>query len=106
MRKSLLPILFTAALPLGGCTTSDMLGGLFGNDGRYGQGGQTFDAAAAEACAYEARRYGAASVSDVRQVSSSTMRVYGTIQTNNSYGRRAFQCDFREDGRITDFDID
>ena len=106
MRKSLLPILFAATLPLGGCTTYDVLGGLLGNDGYYGQGGQSFDAAAAEACAYEARRYGYANVTSVRQVSSRTMRVYGTIQANNDYARHSFECDFRDDGRITDFDID
>ena len=105
MRKSLI-LLATVPL-LGGCTTYDLLGSVLGNnDGYYGRGGQSFEGAAVDACTYEARRYGYANVTNARQVGDRTMRVYGTIQTNNSYQRRTFECDFRDDGRITDFDID
>ena len=115
MRKSVLPILFVALLPLGGCAyglggmggqdvLGRVLGGVLGGQGqRQGMGGQSFQDAAAESCANEARRYGNVSISDVRSQSSSTLRVTGVIDTNN--GRRGFACSFREDGRITDFDI-
>ena len=111
MRTSILALVCVAALPLGACTTygSNPLGSVLGSvlgagDPYYGQGGQTLEAAAAEACAYEARRYGYATVTGVRAQSSSTLRVSGYVQTGN-YGRRSFGCSFREDGRITDFDI-
>jgi len=112
MRKSLLALAAITVLPLGACTTygADPLGSVFGsvlgagNAPYYGQGGQTFESAAAEACAYQAQRYGYATVTNVRAQSSSTLRVSGYVQTNN-YGRRSFGCSFREDGRITDFDI-
>ena len=117
MRKSVLPILFVALLPLGGCTTGlggmggqDVLGSVLGSvlgGQRQGQGmgGQSFQDAAVEACANEARRYGMVNITDVRAQSSSTLRVTGTVNTNNGYNRRGFGCSFREDGRITDFDV-
>ncbi len=110
MRKSVL--LVAAFLPLAGCAYGlggqDVLGSVLGGvlGGNRAMGGQTFQDAAVEACANQARRYGSVSVSDVRQVNSSTMRVFGMINTSNYGGRRSFDCDFREDGRITDFDID
>ena len=111
MRKSLSPFILAALLPLAGCAYGlggqDVLGSVLGGvlGGNRAMGGQSFQDAAVEACANEARRYGQVSVSDVRPVSSSTMRVFGTIATSN-YDRRRFDCDFREDGRITGFDID
>jgi hypothetical protein len=111
MRKSILPILLAATLPLGACAYGlggqDVLGSVLGtvlNSGNNGMGGQSFQDAAVEACANEARRYGSVSVTDVRAQSSSTLRVTGVIGTN--YDRRAFACSFREDGQITDFDVD
>ncbi len=113
MRKSLLPIIFVALLPLGGCAYGlggmggqDVLGSVLGSvlgGQRQGMGGQSFQDAAVEACANEARRYGYVSVSDVRSQGSSTLRVTGVVDTNG--GRRGFGCSFREDGRITDFDV-
>ena len=112
MRLSPLMLVIAAALPLGACTGlgnqggifGDVLGGVFGQ-GNQGMGGQSFQDAAVEACANEARRYGSVNVTDVRAQSSSTLRVLGTINMQN-YERRQFGCSFREDGRITDFDID
>ena len=115
MRKSVLPILFVALLPLGGCAyglggmggqdvLGSVLGGVLGGQ-RQGMGGQSFQDAAVEACANEARRYGSVNISDVRAQSSSTLRVSGTVDTNNGYNRRGFGCSYREDGRITDFNI-
>ena len=110
MRKS---FLLLALLPLAGCTTyglggQDVLGSVLGSvlGGNRAMGGQSFQDAAVEACAREAQRYGNVNVTDVRQVSQSTLRVFGTINTSNYGGQRRFDCDFREDGRITDFDID
>ena len=115
MRKSFLPILFVTLLPLGGCAYG--LGGMGGQDvlgsvlggvlgGRNtGMGGQGLQDAAVEACANEARRYGFVNISDVRAQSNSTLRVTGTVDTNNGNNRRAFGCSYREDGRITDFGI-
>ena len=112
MRKSILMLVVTAALPLGSCAYGlggqDVLGSVLGsvlNRGQSGMGGQSLQDAAVEACANEARRYGSVNVTDVRAQSSSTLRVLGTIQTSN-FDRRSFGCSFREDGRITDFDID
>jgi hypothetical protein len=113
MRRSI--FILAAFLPLAGCAYG--LGGMGGQDvlgsvlggvlgGNRAMGGQSFQDAAVEACANEARRYGSVRVSDVRQVSSSTLRVFGTISTSNFGGQRRFDCDFREDGRITDFDVD
>ena len=114
MRKSILSLFFVATLPLGGCAyglggqdvLGSVLGGVLGQGRQAGaMGGQSFQDAAVEACAREAQRYGSVSISDVRSQSSSTLRVSGVIGTSN-YDRRSFGCSFREDGRITDFDID
>jgi hypothetical protein len=111
MRKSILLLFVSLSLPLGGCAYGlggqDVLGSVLGDvlgGNRGAMGGQTFEDAAVEACANEARRYGSVSVTDVRAQSSSTMRVNGVVAVNG-YSRRAFGCSFREDGRITDFDI-
>ena len=111
MRKPLSMLVLVAALPLGACTyglggqdvLGSVLGGVLNDGGYYGRGGQSFQDAAVEACANEARRYGNVSISDVRAQSSSTLRVTGVIDSN--FDRRAFGCSFREDGRITDFDV-
>jgi hypothetical protein len=128
MRKILIPI---AALPLalGACTTSPygggygygadpvtsaigVLGSVLGSQGGYGRsygynnygyGSSGFSQAAVNACANYASRYGRVSVSQVRQTSSDKIHVYG--YANTGYGGRDFDCSFRSDGRITDFDI-
>ena len=112
MRKSILMLVTVALLPLGGCAYGlggqDVLGSVLGDvlgGSRGAMGGQNFEDAAAEACANEARRYGSVSITDVRAQSASTMRVTGLVSTNG-FDRRSFGCSFREDGRITDFDID
>ena len=82
----------------------------------YGYGNQNFESAAVNACASQAQRYGRVSIDNVELRSRSTMRVRGMIEANagynaggyGSYGagieRRTFDCSFRSDGRITDFD--
>ena len=105
MPRTTLPLIALAALPLGGCTA--LTGpGIFGDPGyggAYGRGGPDMRTMAVDTCGAEASRYGRVGISDVRQVSRSTLRVYGTIDSN--YRRHAFACSFREDGRITDFDV-
>lgn len=78
----------------------------YGNYGysNYGYGGSSaFSQAAANACASYASRYGRVSISSVRQESSSRMHVYGYV--NRGYGADNWDCTFRSDGRVTDFDI-
>lgn len=134
MRKYLFPVVAAGTLALGGCAAgygqdplTQVLGSVLGSSAGYPQGGypqggypqggygypqggygnsnQSFEQAAVNACASQAGRYGRVGISDVRQQSSSTLRVRGTIEVNNSYQRRSFGCSFRSDGRITDFDI-
>ena len=111
MRKSLPIIIAAGALALGGCATSP-LGGMGGPletvlgsvlGGSQGSNSSSFQQAAINACGQYASQYGQVSIQNVRQASSSTMRVYGVVGSN--YGSRRFECDFRSDGRITDFDI-
>lgn len=110
MRKSILPLLAVSALSVSACATGmggpGVLGSVLGNvlsSGAQGRGGPDFQTMAIEACGSEASRYGRVNVSDVQAVSRSTLRVYGTVDTG-SFQRRSFACNFREDGRITDFD--
>ncbi|HEX8214924.1 MAG TPA: hypothetical protein VF582_05575 [Allosphingosinicella sp.] len=115
MRKLMIPTLVAGAMALGGCSSvlpavlGSVLQGGLGQGGGYGypdQGysNQNFQQAAVNACGQQASRYGQVRISDVRQASSSTLRVYGTVSTGG-YQQRNFACSFRNDGRITDFDI-
>ena len=123
MRKILAPVLAASTLALGACATSpygagyggmggplevllgSVLGAGQGSYGGYGQSqyGGSFSQAAVQACGGTASRFGQVGIRDVRQVSSSTVRVYGVV--SNGYSGRNFACSFRSDGRITDFDI-
>ena len=92
----------------------------------YGYGGEQL---AVDACASYAQRYGGqVQITDVRRDGRRSFDVYGVIQTgyktyNRGYDRRydprydrgynrgygyggqvAFECDVRDDGRVTDFD--
>jgi len=121
MRK-LLPLIAAMSLPLAACATnpygtgygadpiSTILGsiGTMGSAhspysyGGYGYGGG-FSQAAVNACANYASRYGAVRISNVRQTSSDRMHVYGYV--SRGYGSDNFDCTFRADGRISDFDL-
>lgn len=122
MRKSLLP-LAGLTLALGACTTSpygmgygdpvssavgvlgSVLGGQtaygspYGYNSGYGYSGGNFSQAAVNSCGSYASRYGQVSISQARQTSSDKIHVYGYA------GGRDFDCSFRSDGRISDFDI-
>ena len=112
MRKLFIPIFLAGGLSVGGCTTAgiaeqvlgSVLGGGLGGQGGYGNNGygnQNFQQAAVNACGQQAQRYGQVRIDNVEQRSSS-MRVYGTVQTNN-YDQRQFACSFSSSGRITEF---
>jgi hypothetical protein len=110
--RKIAPLLIVTSLGLAGCATSPygmggpleaVLGSVLGGSSNQGYGSGDFQQAAINACGREASRYGQVSIRDVRQQSSSTLRVYGVVGSN--YGGRDFECSFRSDGRITDFDI-
>jgi hypothetical protein len=110
MRMSL-PLVAALALPLAACATSPYgygYGsnpyGVLGSIGALGSGyGSSFSQAAVNACAGTASRYGRVSIREVRQVSSSSVKVWG--YASNGYRNEGWDCTFRSDGRITDFDI-
>lgn len=123
MRKSMIA-LSALALPLASCASpygagygSDpilgaigALSGVLGSAGQSGYGGGynqgyggNFQQAAVNACGRTASRYGQVGIRQVRQVSRSSLRVYGVV--SNGYNSRNWDCRFRSDGRITDFDI-
>ena len=116
MRTSLI-LLAGLALPLAACATSPYgygyggspygvlgsIGALGSGYGNYGYGGSGFSQAAVNACAGTASRYGRVSIREVRQVSSSAVKVWG--YASNGYRNEGWDCTFRSDGRITDFDI-
>ena len=115
MRK-FLPLLAAAALPLAGRAMSPYGMGGYGSTG-YGYGtynrvfgsigalgyGSNFRQAAATSCANYAARYGRASVRNVQSLDSSHVKVFGYV--NRGYRSEGWDCTFRADGRITDFDL-
>lgn len=119
MRK-ILPLIAAMSLPLAACMTSPYgsgygrdplsqilgsvgsLGGAYGQTG-YGYGYGGFSQAAAQACANYASRYGMVRITSVRQTSSDKIHVYGLV--SRGYGSDDFDCSFRSDGRISDFDL-
>ena len=123
MRKSLY-LIAAMALPLAACATNPYgtgygadpvsqilgsIGTLGGGYGGYGQSGYGYgyggglSQAAASACASVAARYGPVQVTSVRQSSYDRVKVYGYAQ--RGYRTDNWDCTFRSDGRITDFDI-
>lgn len=119
MRKTL--ILAALALPLAACTTANPLGAILGSIGTlgsagYGQTGYGYPAgygygsgsglgqAAASTCANYASRYGQVSVRNVQQLDANHVKVFGYV--SRGYGsNEGWDCTFRSDGRITDFDL-
>ena len=121
MRKSLI-LMAAASLPLGACATgygADPLSQILGSIGTlgtagygqygypagyggYGYGGG-FSQAAAQSCAGYASRYGRVSVRNVQQLDGNHVKVFGYV--SNGYRNEGWDCTFRSDGRITDFDL-
>lgn len=110
MRNALLPLLVAGTTALGACTYPYGLGGpdVLGG-GALPAGASAFERDAVNACGTEAARYGRVDVTEVARISSSTLRVSGIVDVSTGYyggiDRRTFECDFRSDGRIADFDI-
>ena len=120
MRKSLY-LIPAMALPLAACATSpygyggnryDPVSAIIGSIGTMGRGygygsgyggGYGLSQAGAQACASIASRYGPVRVTSVRQSSYDRVKVYGYAQ--RGYRSDNWDCTFRADGRITDFDI-
>jgi hypothetical protein len=110
MRKSLLPLFLAGTVALGGCAYGlpgmggpAILSSVLGS--ALPANSSAFQRDAVNACGSHAQRYGRAQVTELVRISSSTLGVAGVIDTND-FRRRTFTCDFRSDGRITDFDID
>ena len=119
MRKTL-PLIAAISLPLSACMTSPYgsgygtdqlstilgsigtMGSAYGSPYGYGYGGG-FSQAAASACANYASRSGAVRITNVRQTSSDKVHVYGLV--SRGHGSDDFDCSFRSDGRISDFDL-
>ena len=103
MRMSFFTAGLAGALTLGGCAavTDGILGDVLGTrGGGYEREGERY---AVDACAREAQRYGRVSITQVDRRDNRSYRVRGVIEGNYNE-RRAFECDVRDDGRITDFD--
>jgi hypothetical protein len=116
MRKTL--ILAAVALPLAACATnpygsygSNPLGTILGSIGSLGTGygtsgygyGGGFSQAAASACGNYASRYGSVSIRNVQQLDANHAKVFGYVR--RGYANEGWDCTFRSDGRITDFDL-
>jgi hypothetical protein len=107
MRKFLLPLLVTAALPLGGCAyvgLAPLVAEAVGEASRGGlYAGEGFADAAAEGCRGRAARHGRVAITRVEPHSANIMRVYGTIEDPYGGPARSFTCLFRSDGNIPSF---
>lgn len=106
-----LPLIAAGALALGACAVSPYGTGygtnydpVYGSVGALGSNYTTgFSQAAANACANYASRYGRVSIRNVQQLNASHVKVFGTV--NQGYRNEGWDCTYRSDGRITDFDL-
>ena len=109
MRLSL-PLIAACALPLAACAASPYGYG-YGSDPVYGNigalggayGFSGMNQAGANACANYASRYGRSSVSRVQQLDANHIKVFG--YTSRGLRNEGWDCTYRSDGRITDFDL-
>ena len=106
MRKPILPLLLSS-LFLGGCAASLAASAI----GAAVQASQSGDRTsnehllrpATEACRARASRHGTANIIDVVRRSNSRIIVYGTVGEGQE--RRSFDCSFKNDGTIADFNL-
>jgi hypothetical protein len=105
MRRSILPLLVLAALPLGGCAASIAASAV----GAAARAADRPDKAPKEdpgplarsACLAHASKYGTARVIDVVYRSVAKVVVWGAIEGEGP--KRSFQC--RWDGKIVGFEV-
>jgi hypothetical protein len=104
MRSRHLAALLACAPPLGGCAYIGLAPALVdavNNSTARRYVGEDFEAAAAEACAARASRYGRVTIGTVQSVSDSVVRVSGSLE--EATRQRNFTCDFASNGRIAEF---
>ncbi|HYI41862.1 MAG TPA: hypothetical protein VE053_16255 [Allosphingosinicella sp.] len=105
MRRSILPVLALAALPLGGCAASIAAGAV----GAAVRAADTPDKppkedpgpAARAACTVHASQYGTVRIIDVVYKSVAKVVVWGAVEGEGR--KRSFQC--RWDGKIAGFEM-
>jgi hypothetical protein len=105
MRRSILPLLALAALPLGGCVASLAAGAV----GAAIQAADKPDAppkedpgpAARSACTARALPYGNVQIIDTVYKSPAKLVVWGSVEAEGK--KRSFQC--RWDGKIVGFEV-
>jgi len=107
MRAGVLPLMLGASLSLGGCAALPFAPALadvaYSAANGISYGPEQMNDAATSACRSYAYRYGRVmSIDRIEPLSSTTVRVVGSIQYPS--GIRPFTCTFRNDGRITSFD--
>lgn len=109
-----LPLIAAGALALGACAVNPYGTGygaygnnynpVYGSVGALGSNYATgFSQAAANACANYASRYGRVSIRNVQQLDANHAKVFGYV--NQGYRNEGWDCTYRSDGRITDFDL-
>ena len=104
MRRSILPLLVLAVLPLGGCAAG-LAAGAVGAAVRAADGpgepGRDLGPAAVETCIARASKLGKVHIIDVERRSSGNVIVWGTVEDERE--RRSFECRF--DGKIAGFKL-
>lgn len=104
-----LPLIAAGALALGACAANPygygnnynpVYGSIGALGGAYGTG---FSQAAANACGNYASRYGRVSIRNVQQLDAQHAKVFGYV--NQGYRNEGWDCTYRSDGRVTDFDL-
>jgi hypothetical protein len=105
MRRSILPLLALAALPLGGCVAS-LAAGAVGAAVRAADGPEAPPKedpgpAARAACTARAASYGDVRIIDTVYRSAARLVVWGSVESQGR--RRSFRC--RYDGKIVGFEL-
>jgi hypothetical protein len=106
MRARYLPALLAFGPALGGCAYLGLAPAVVdavNNSRDRGFVGESFEAAAVEACSARASRYGRMTAGAPERISATMIRVGGTVQ--DATRERAFTCDFQSNGRIARFRI-
>lgn len=113
MRTLMIPLLAATGLGLGGCAA--LLPAVIGTAAQHGLGAAVesatrggaastykLESAAINGCRNQASQYGEATVRNVQKLSSTAMRVDGTVAPTGGGQQRTFTCTFRS-GQPLDF---